>query len=373
MKPTARKTNRKGAVAAFMALLLIPMLALVALCVDYGYLLVVKTDLQRAADATALAAVRDLVPDADGSQDLSTVRATIREYAAANVGQGFTVRDQDITIGRFDPATIYGNLEIRSDGILDTVQITLRRDELANNPVSLFFARIIGLTESTVTATSTAVLQKAQSLPPGTDILPIAIPESEWNDQSPGQDWSVYGDGKIIDNDGYEVPGNFGTLDIGATNNSTRDLVRQINSGLNQTDLSRSLYRDGRINSPDEIGGNEQFWAQADTGLSAGIQSAVTDNHGYTKLVPIMQTNNGDTGNNLEYLIVGWGVVQIMDSEWSGGATNRHVTIKKAYMYDEDLRPASNLSETDDIIEAAYTSPVLVWPFNPVADTEADE
>ena len=55
------QSRRSGAIAALAALLLIPMLALVALCVDYGYLLVVRTDLQRAADAAALAAVRDLI------------------------------------------------------------------------------------------------------------------------------------------------------------------------------------------------------------------------------------------------------------------------------------------------------------------------
>lgn len=360
MKLTSQRNNRNGAVAAFFALLLIPMLALVALCVDYGYLLVVKTDLQRAADATVLAAVRDLIPAPDGSQDIDQVKDTIRTYARLNVGAAtFAVRNQDIRIGRYDPATIYDNLVIREDGIYDTVQVTLRRDSLANNPVSLFFARIIGITDSEVAATATAVLQKARSLPPGTDILPIVVPESSWYAQTYDQDWSIYGSGKILNDEGNEIPGNFGTLDIGSSNNSTSDLVDQINNGISDSDLG-SLYGNDRIDNSTHIGGNEQFWSNADTGLSVGMKSAINANHGETKLVPIINAVSNETGNNLEYLVVGWGVVQLMGSEWSGGPDARNITIKKAFMYDKDLAPNPDLSDTVDIIEAAYTSPVLV-------------
>jgi Flp pilus assembly protein TadG len=361
MKLSRLNRNRRGTVAAFFALLLIPMLALVALCVDYGYLLVVKTDLQRAADATALAAVRDLIPAPDGSQDLSTVHATVRQYAALNAGNdNFQVRDEDIVIGRFDPATVYGDMIILNDGILDTVKVTLRRDSLANNPVSLFFARIIGFTDSTVSVSATAVLQKAQGLPPGTDMLPIAIPESSWHNQTIGENWSIYGDGQIVDNEGNTIPGNYGTLDIGDSDNSTRDLVRQIREGLAESDLSE-LNSEGRTGQSGYIGGTEQFWVQADTGLSVGMKSAVIDNHGATKLVPIIDTVNAGTGNTAEYLVVGWGVVQIVDSHWEGSFSSRQITVKKAYMYDEDLRANPDLSDVVDIVEAAYTSPALVF------------
>ncbi len=360
MSNIRNKNSRRGAIAALSALLLVPMLALVALCVDYGYLLVVRTDLQRSADAAALAAVRDLIPAADGTQDLDRVRATVREYAAANVPiEDFTVPDSDIEIGRYDPATIYSNVTILNTGTFDTVRVTLRRDAVANAPVSLFFARVIGITETEITATATAVLQKATALPPGSDILPIAIPLSAWNAQSPGDQWSIYGDGRVVDELGNSIPGNWGTLDIGPSSNSTADLNNQINDGLDSSDLY-DLYSDGRIDSLTEIGGNEQFWAQAETGLSVGLKHSVTANHGATKLIPIVDAVDDGTGNNLEYHVIGWGVIQIDDSHWQGGDSQRHVTVTKAFMYDGDLAPHADLGNTTDVIEDAYTSPVLV-------------
>ena len=43
------------------------------------------TDLQRAADAAALAAVQDLIPSDDGDQDLAQARATARTFAQSNL------------------------------------------------------------------------------------------------------------------------------------------------------------------------------------------------------------------------------------------------------------------------------------------------
>src|SRR5262245_51588664 len=85
--------HRRGNVLVLTALMLIPLLVMVALAIDYGYVLKVQSDLQRAADAAALACVQDLVPAADGTQDLNKVRDTLRSYAASNAGQGFQVLD----------------------------------------------------------------------------------------------------------------------------------------------------------------------------------------------------------------------------------------------------------------------------------------
>ena len=98
---------------------------------------------------------------------------------------------------------------------LDTVRVTLRRDGAVNPTVPLFFARVLGMQEAPVVAKSTAVLQKAEFLTPGAEILPFATPKPLWDSLSPGDQWSAYGDGKIKDEDGNDVPGNWGTLDIG--------------------------------------------------------------------------------------------------------------------------------------------------------------
>ncbi len=351
--------NRRGAVAAFVALLLIPMLALVALAVDYGYILVVRTDLQRAADHAALAAVQELIPAADGTQDEQAARDKVREFSRYNTGDAnFSVRDADIEIGRYNPTNVYNNFQILQNGTYDTVRVTLRRDDVSNSPVSLFFARIIGITESQITASATAVLQKGSYLPPGADVLPFAVPQHSWDTQGAGDSWSIYGDGRLEDDTGAAVPGNWGTLDIGSASNSTSELADQIRNGLTQADLT-ALHSTGTISSDEHIDAGQTISLNADTGLSSGLRYAVTDSHGTTKVVPIFDTVSDDGGNNVMFEVVGWGVVEVVDSHWAG-ARNTRIEIRKSFMYDGDLKAQPDLGSTTGVIDGAFTSPVLV-------------
>ena len=358
LRRTSCRHHRSGAVAVFLSLLMVPMLAMVAFSVDYGYLLKIDCDLQRAADAAALACVQDLVPADDGTQDLDQVRATLRNYVAMNIDQSFQVLDADIEIGRYDPATIYSNVTLLNDGIFDAVRVTLRYDANANPRVTLFVARVLGMQDAAVTATATAVLQKPMNLPPGADVLPFAVPQDIWDNKDMGEEWSIYGDGKIKDDFGVEIPGDWGTVDIGNTNNSTADLSDQILNGLRQSDLD-SLYADGRIPTNTHIDGSQLTLMQSDAGLSTGMKLAVQAVHGQTRLVPIYNSNSGDPGNNLEYNIVKWGVVKVVDSHWQG-ANNTNLTIARSYDYHGELRPDPDLSSTTVYIEGAFTSPVLV-------------
>ena len=280
--------RRRGAILIVVALATIPLLGMVAFAVDYGYLLKAKSDLQRAADATALAAVLSLEPTANGYQDLEAVRAVVREYAAANTGGEFTVLDSDITIGRFEPSTIYTNLQIVQTGIYDTVRVTLRRDGNANPRAPLFFAKAIGFSEASVTATATAALQKAQGLKAGSDILPFGIPLSEWESMNTGSSWNIYGDGRILDDWGNEIPGNWGTIDVGYSGNSTDDLNDQILNGLQQTDLD-ALYETGTIPTSTHINAFYAMWLDADTGLSVGLKQSIYQIIGQQRLIPYLR------------------------------------------------------------------------------------
>lgn len=352
---TAR--NRAGTVAVLLCFLLVPLLGLLALSVDYGFLLYVDCNLQRVADQAALAAVRELEPESDGYQDLAKVRQVVREYVELNAGEGFVVRDQDIEIGRYDPATVYNSFTILNSGIFDTVRITVRRSDLSNTSVTLYFARIFGNDKANVNASATAVLQKARYLEPGSDILPIAVEKDIWDSQTQFETWSVYGDGRIENAQGDTIPGNWGTLDIGVASNSTNALVDQINNGLRQEDLD-ALHRSGSISDSDHIDSDRSMWLNGDTGFSSGIRESIQASHGKKKLVPIFDHSHGH-GGGMDYRIVGWGVIEIVDSAWQGSKNSR-VEIRKSYTYDSDLRPHPDLSETTEIIHAAYTSPVLV-------------
>ncbi len=352
--------RRRGTVAVLVGVLAIPLLAMVAFSVDYGYLLSTRTDLQRAADAAALAAVQDLIEVSEGTEGLGAVRATVGNFAADNTDASFQVLDGDIEIGEYDPATIYSCITfVDVVSYYDAVRVTLRRDSMANDPVSLFFAPALGFRNSNVDVKATAVLQKSKALEPGAMILPIAVPIEAWEAVGMGDEWSIYADMRVEDRFGNVLPGNWGTVDIGAENNSTDALRDQILGGLSQGDLDR-LYGDGRISQDTHIDSDVPAWLQADTGFSAGMKSAVQQIHGETRLVPIYDSDNGESGNNVEFHIVGWGVVAVVDSQFTGNPNKRHVTVRRSYAYHGELPPQQDLSNTEGVIQGAFTSPALV-------------
>jgi len=355
-----RKHRRRGVIAVLAAMMLTFLLGMVAFAVDYGYLVKVRTDLQRAADAAALAATQDLIRKADGTQDLSQTRATAREYAQINLGDnGFQIADGDIVIGRFDPDTVYSGVNLLNEGTLDTVRVTLRRDGVCNPLVPLFFARVLGHQQASVSASATAALQKAEHLFPGADVLPMATPEDLWDDIGVGETWTSYGDGRLKDSDGDDIPGHWGTLDVGETDNSTNDLNNQILDGLRQSDLD-ALYDDDRIDQPTHLDSSAATWMSGDTGLSVGIKNSILQIHGKQRLVPIYRgLNDPVAGENLEYEIVRWGVVTVVDSEWHG-EVNTRVILRKSHTYSGELRSKPSLSGGTPYIDGAFTSPVLI-------------
>ena len=360
-KRTAQnQKSRRAVIAVFAALLMVPLFGMVAFSVDFGYLQKTHASLQRAADAASLAAVRDLIPNPDGTQDLAAVRATVRQFVRDNITEvnNFVVLDSDIEIGRYDPNTVYTNFTILNDGIFDTVRVTLRRDSQANAPVPLFFARVIGVDNHDVTATATAALQKASVILPAGDVLPFSVRENIWDMQDPGSQWNVYGDGRITDDLGNLIPGNWGTVDIGDSNNSTADISGQIIQGLRQHDLD-ALYAEGRISSNTELDSTNAWLSQAETGMSTGIKDAVRQVHGQTRIIPIYDSVMGG-GNNADFNVVKWGVVEVVGSNWAG-AQNSSVTLRKVFTYNgSTLRAQPDLSNTDNLIDGAFTTPVLV-------------
>ena len=306
-----KRHQRKGNVAVLVCFLLAPLIILLAFSVDYGFLLYVKSDLQRVADQAALAAVRDLVPDDNGEQDLEMAKNRVYEYVAMNLGEDFEIGDFDIEIGKYDPETVYQSVDIIDVGsgvsssgpgngnggggkgkgkgggnsggngngggnsssgdplIADAVRVSLRRDSLANTSVSLYFARIFGNDEANVSVTSTAVLQKGRYLVPGTKLLPIAMSQQTWNQLQQGDEATIYGDGKITGSDGKTLPGNYGTVNIGPESNSTSELNTQIDNGLSQNDLN-ALHNQGAIPSSAHIDSQAPMTVSGDPGLSSG-------------------------------------------------------------------------------------------------------
>src|SRR5262249_7894980 len=60
MRTLHNENRRRGTIVPLFAILLIPLLAMLAFCIDVGYIALVATDLQTTADAAALAGAEKL-------------------------------------------------------------------------------------------------------------------------------------------------------------------------------------------------------------------------------------------------------------------------------------------------------------------------
>src|SRR5947209_2464207 len=76
-----RWKHRKGNIVALTAVLMVVLMGFLALAVDVGYLYTVRDELQRSADAAAIAAAWELI-DKDGQTGTETVTALTTSAAA---------------------------------------------------------------------------------------------------------------------------------------------------------------------------------------------------------------------------------------------------------------------------------------------------
>ncbi|OPY83153.1 MAG: hypothetical protein A4E65_00668 [Syntrophorhabdus sp. PtaU1.Bin153] len=179
--------NERGAVAIFVALTLTMFIGVAALAVDVGYMMVGKTELQRTADAAALAATRRLgyiyegmsyteqqVYDATG--DAAVIQNAAIDVASQNraAGTSVVINTADIQIGTWNQARNPRFVETLSQP--NAVQVTARRDGTASTgPIGTFFARIFGIDNVNVSAEATAALTGQSTVAEGGLPVPIGI------------------------------------------------------------------------------------------------------------------------------------------------------------------------------------------------------
>jgi len=168
--------NDSGSVALITAIGLFTFLGFVALALDISHIISVKSELQRAADASALAGVRGLYPDTVNTVSNASYplcgQAQERALRAlqGNIVDGMVPSTNDSTVetGSWNYATKQFSPSCNLN--TNTMQVMVRR-----NGVNMLFARIFGINTMNESASSTAVMDWVKSVGPGT--LPIAINE----------------------------------------------------------------------------------------------------------------------------------------------------------------------------------------------------
>lgn len=347
-----RQLRRRGNVAVLCAFLMVGLMAMIAFAIDLGYIFVARDQIQRAADASAMAATWELIdqdgPQGDGDvlQMMANANSVAREYAAYNevLTSAPKLGNSDVAVGYIDnPFDPTCPLTFIGDGHPNAVRVRVRRTSAQNGQIPLFFARTLGIDSTSSQAEATAVLINSiggwRMPSDGTNlqILPFALDEGTWRglvDSGIGNDqwkWDpetkkvVPGIDKIKEVNLYPQgtgsPGNRGTVDFGGSNNSTNDIARQIVHGISKEDLQH--FENHEIKFDD----NGKLYLNGDTGISAGVKDELASIIGKPRVIPIFRAVEGP-GNNATYTIVEFAGVRVMDVKLTGSMSSKRVIIQ---------------------------------------------
>jgi Flp pilus assembly protein TadG len=374
--------TRKGTITVLAAILSVVLIGMVAFCVDVGYVLSAKEELQRTADASALATCWEFGKKlSTGSTDAvaaTHARTTAAQYAALNEVTGNAMCIDANSANAPEGGVVFGYIAdfTNSQSPLQTavttynaVRIRVDKNSSANGEVPYFFARIFGLDGQDLRAEATAGLVRdikgfqAPSDGENLDILPYALDLATWNDfvanvgsdnyfwNSASKTVSAGSDGKVEVNlfpQGTGSPGNRGTVDIGSSNNSTSDIARQIVHGISASDL---VHHGGELKLNDQ----GTLVLNGDTGISAGVKDELTSIIGQPRIIPIFSSVTGN-GNNAQYTIVKWQGIRIMAVKLTGSMSQKHVTIQICPVLTKGVIP----STTSGTSSYVYSPVVLV-------------
>ena len=172
--------------------MMIVMLGFLALAIDMGYIMNVKTELKRATDAAALAGAGGLI-DGQETARLQALDFMLRNPVGSQVLAEEENRDElleawleqhpdefEVAVGQWDPETLCFS---RSDHLPSTIQVVASRNNLP-----LFFGRAFGLDDFSVSTESVARYQPR-------DIALVLDFSASMNDDSELRRISEYGQG----------------------------------------------------------------------------------------------------------------------------------------------------------------------------------
>ena len=393
-----KKGKPSGNIAIWAAVFLVPIVGLTALAVDIGYLYLAQVELQGATDAAALAgaafiaddsrltfknnpdaAEKILPPPADKIRDAAQQFSSLNKAANGPVALDRNSSNKpkgDIVVGHFDhPNDLTKNLKLGDPHEHNTVWVTGQLSKDRNKPVTLFFARVLGRDEASLMTEAAATVWSGVPgffVPDGGPLLmaPFALHVDEWDilrgreesdETTDDYTWDPITEQVLAGPD--EIPelkvypdditsGNFGTLDLGAANNSNADIMRQIRNGLNADDLS---YFGGEIklSPPGDPPWPASLDVGGDTGMSAAMEDALADIIGETRILPIYSKATR-TGNTSVYTIVAFGGIRIMEARLRGA--DKVLAVQLAAVRSRYAVMDPDLSLPNDLV---FTSPRL--------------
>lgn len=385
---TSGRTRRRAAAGVMVAISIPMLIGFGALAVDVGMLYGVRAELQRTADAAALAGALELLDEDQlrGSADMSleeqAARQASADYAARNPVHGDSLAialnsenspDGDVLLGYLsNPDDLSQAMSTTNPNNYNSIQVRVRRSSEINGAIQLYFAHIFGVSSANLAAEATATLPGGAvgwKVPPTSssqtvELLPFALHVDRWHELLAGtyaastDDYScdemtgsvvAVGDGipeiNLYPGAGNSQlpPGNFGTVDVGSSGNSTNDIKRQILYGISAGDLS---HHGGQLT----LGSDGTVVLNGDTGLSAGFKAELEAIIGQPRGICLFSTVSGP-GNNAMYTVVGFVGIKIVKVRLTGAMTKKCVVIQPAHLVTDTVITDPGWSGSDFIYE----------------------
>lgn len=372
-----RVATRKGAVTVLVAILLVVLLGCVALAVDIGHLYVVRAELQRTADAAALAGAQALGRDLDTPLGEYLIAEDIysqaESYALSNKCDGQNLildRDNDITIGYLsEPRALNSNIQIVGLDQCNAVQVIAKRDAFsAGGEIPLFFAPIWGINSSGVSASAIAVLDDRFYAYRGGNSIPFTLHIDDWNNEIIlGSGPDEYGYDKLTESitnspdgipevklfpnkeqgNGNDGAGNFGILHIGSGSNGVPILRDQILNGIAPEEFV-DLTGEAMIKFYDYDYGNQlSYEINGNPGIKVGLKDAMEQKVGQAVGIFLHNAVAG-TGSNTVFTVIGMRFVRVMDMDLNGN--DKAIMVQPIPYYGQGVQTSPNAPGTDKLI-----------------------
>lgn len=153
-----RSDNRPAAIIPMTALCLIGMLAVIALAMDIGVLMIARNQCQNAADSAAMAGARTLTGDAATNNNYNNVQPSAETAISANAVVGTTINPATqltLSIGDYYYDTGTQAFKINATGKQTGNNWTLVQAKVTSSQSS-FFSNVLGMGTLNATATATA-------------------------------------------------------------------------------------------------------------------------------------------------------------------------------------------------------------------------
>jgi Flp pilus assembly protein TadG len=390
-----QRPRRRGAVVPLVAILLVPLIAMMAFAVDISYIVMVTSDLQNAADSAALAGAEQLQDyyaiwmAGTGSQKTKAIttaqtKATTyaQNFAKYNTAGGVNpvLPSSDVTFGYFDGTTYTSPTP--SGKFPNTAQVVLRYDgQTTTNPkLSLFFGPVIGTPSVPITVTARATIYTApiNSLTYAgspVHVLPMTYDQAHWNNflatgQDPDGNSTTDANGlpELQVYPSVKDTGNFGELSLDGSHAGASTIKGWIENGMASSDVSALLA----LNLVPLSGHAANTWDWVgNPGLKASTIMTVNNYAGQVFVLPLFQAYDSSpsnyqagTGNGSHYY---YDIVQLVTvTVMPVSDTNRQVvvqpvgTLDPSYVFSTSVKAVpAGVAASDGSYPVTFTAPKL--------------